>query len=152
VACNILLESSWWGLQLSNIPHLNQRFSHKVMGPQSCGSPNFGNTGTKWHLGACPIARHKVCYKGEGDGFPKFGLCWVLWVRVCLWLIRAPKCSNYALTNLLFGLCRHVWVIKLLVNLPNPIPELQHALLPPKCYESGSAPQLLLLLFSPSDS
>jgi hypothetical protein len=36
---------------------------------------------------------------------------------------------------LLFGLCRSVWVNKLLVNLPSPIPEFQHALLPPKCYE-----------------
>jgi hypothetical protein len=30
------------------------------------------------------------------------------------------KCFNYALTNLLFGLCRHVWVIDLLVILPSP--------------------------------
>jgi hypothetical protein len=27
-------------------PHLNQRFAHKVMGPQSRRSPNFGNFGT----------------------------------------------------------------------------------------------------------
>jgi hypothetical protein len=40
------------------------------------------------------------------------------------------KCSNYALTNLLFGLCRFVRVIDLLVILPNPILELQHAPLP----------------------
>ncbi len=32
------------------------------------------------------------------------------------------RCSNYALTNLLFGLCRSVWVIYLLVNLPSPHP------------------------------
>jgi len=31
------------------------------------------------------------------------------------------KCFNYALTNLLFGLCRSVWMIELLVNLPSPI-------------------------------
>jgi hypothetical protein len=30
------------------------------------------------------------------------------------------KCSNYALTNLLFGLCRSVRVIDFLVTLPNP--------------------------------
>jgi hypothetical protein len=36
-------------------------------------------------------------------------------------------------------------MIELLVNLPNYIPKLQHALLPPKCCEPGSAPQLLLL-------
>ncbi len=33
------------------------------------------------------------------------------------------KCSNYALTNLLFGLCKFVWVIDLLVTLPNPHPK-----------------------------
>jgi hypothetical protein len=32
------------------------------------------------------------------------------------------KCSNYALTNLLFGLCRSVRVIDLLVILPSPYP------------------------------
>jgi len=32
------------------------------------------------------------------------------------------KCSNYALTNLLFGLCRSMWVIDLLVTLPSPYP------------------------------
>jgi hypothetical protein len=33
------------------------------------------------------------------------------------------KFSNYALTNLLFGLCRFVWVIDLFVILPSPYPE-----------------------------
>jgi hypothetical protein len=36
---------------------------------------------------------------------------------------------------------------KLLIILPSPIPELQHAPLPPKCYELGSVPWLLALLF-----
>jgi hypothetical protein len=30
------------------------------------------------------------------------------------------KCYNYALTNLLFGLCRSMWIIDLLVIRPNP--------------------------------
>ncbi len=30
------------------------------------------------------------------------------------------KCCNYALTNLLFGLCKSLWVIDLLVSLPSP--------------------------------
>ncbi len=30
------------------------------------------------------------------------------------------KCSHYALTNLLFGLCRFVWIIEPLVALPSP--------------------------------
>ncbi len=52
----------------------------------------------------------------------KSELWWVLWVRVCLWFVCAPKCSNHALTNLMFSLCRSVWVIDLLVNLSNPHP------------------------------
>jgi hypothetical protein len=69
------------------------------------------------------------------------------------WLVCAPKCYNYALTNLLFDLCKFMWVIELLINIFSPIPELQHTLLPPKCYEPGSAPILLLLsLCSPLDS
>jgi hypothetical protein len=74
---------------------------------------------------------------------PKSEPWWALWVRGYPWLIRASKCSNYALTNLFFGLCRYVWVSEFLVNLPNPTPELQHAPFTPKCWEPGSAPQLL---------
>jgi len=84
---------------------------------------------------------------------PKSRPWWVLWVRVCPWFVCAPKCFNYTLTNLLFGLCRFVWVIELFINLPSPISELQHTLLPPKCCKLGSAPQLLLFpLSSPLDS
>jgi hypothetical protein len=46
------------------------------MGPQSHGSPNFGNFGTpiwesrdKSHLDVGFVERHKVYYKGEGGGF-----------------------------------------------------------------------------------
>ncbi len=31
----------------------------------------FGSPETKWHLGAGPVASHKVYYKGEGGGFPQ---------------------------------------------------------------------------------
>jgi hypothetical protein len=48
------------------------------MGPQSCGSPNFGNFGTftweswdKCHLGAGLVSMHRVYYKGEGGGLPQ---------------------------------------------------------------------------------
>jgi hypothetical protein len=93
--------------------------------------------------------------RGKVVASPKFGPWWVLrvlWVRVCPWFIRAQKCSNYAVTNVLFSLCRSVWVIDLLVNLPNPIPKLQHALLPSKCCEPRSVPQLPIPLSSPLDS
>ncbi len=31
----------------------------------------FESLGTKCHLGAGPMARHRVYYKGEGGGFPQ---------------------------------------------------------------------------------
>ncbi len=52
----------------------------------------------------------------------KLGSWWVLWVRVCLWLVHAPKCSNYALISLLFGLCKSVRIINPLIIHPNPHP------------------------------
>ncbi len=100
----------------------------------------FGSPRTKWHLGVGPVAKHKIYYKGEVVASPKSKSWWILGIRICSWFIRAPKCSNYALTNLLFDLYMSVWVIEMLVNLPNPIPKLQLALLPPKCCELGSAP------------
>jgi hypothetical protein len=100
---------------------------------------------TKWHLGALLWLGTKYTIRGKVVASPKSGPWWVLWVCVCMWLICAPKCSNYALTNLLIGFCRSVWMIKMLVNLPSPIPKLQHAPLPPKCYKPGSTPRLLHL-------
>jgi hypothetical protein len=29
------------------------------------------SVGTKWHLGAGPVAKHKVYYKGESGDFPR---------------------------------------------------------------------------------
>ncbi len=71
VLCHILLKSFRWGLQIFFKPHLNRRCAHKVMDPQSCGSPICGSPGTKWHLGASPMSQHRIYYKGEGGGFPQ---------------------------------------------------------------------------------
>jgi hypothetical protein len=123
-----------FSLDLISIEGLQAKlWAPKVMGVLAVGILGFplGSPRTKWHLGAGPVARHKVYYKGEVVASPKSGPWWVLWVRVCPWFVRAPKCSNYALINLLFGLCKPVWVSKFLVNLCSPILELQHALLPP---------------------
>jgi len=46
VACDIPLESFWRELKLCFKPHLNRRFTHKVMGPQSHQNPNCENFGT----------------------------------------------------------------------------------------------------------
>jgi hypothetical protein len=98
VACHIPLESFPWGLQLCFRPHLNWRSTHKIMGPQSCRSPNFENlgtptweSGTKWHLSASPGAKHIVYYKGEGGGFPQVQAVVNL---VNLWLPVARPCTK----------------------------------------------------------
>jgi hypothetical protein len=66
VVCDIPLESSRRGIQLYR-PHCNWRSAHKVMGPQSCRSPNLGNFWTpiwesrnKMPFACDPVERHKV--------------------------------------------------------------------------------------------
>jgi len=134
VACNIPLNFFWQGLQLCFRPHLNWRFAYKVMGPQSCGNLNFGKFWDS-HLGVLGqndiwvlvlLLGIKYTTRGKVVACFNFGpwwILWVLWICVCSWFIHAPKCFNYALTNLLFGLCRSVWVIESLVNLHSPHPE-----------------------------
>ncbi len=51
------------------------------------------------------------------------------------------RCSNYTLTNLLFGLCRSMWVIDLLVNLLSPHQSSSTPPLPLKCCKTRSAPK-----------
>jgi hypothetical protein len=46
VACNMPLESSWWGLKLSFRLHPNRRSAKEVIVPQSRGSFNFDDFGT----------------------------------------------------------------------------------------------------------
>jgi hypothetical protein len=102
----------------------------KLWAPKVVGVPTVGISGlplgspvTKWHWVLVPWLGTKYTIRGKVVASPKFGPWWVLWICVCPWLVRAPKCSNYALTNLLFGLCRSMWVIELLVNLLSPILE-----------------------------
>jgi hypothetical protein len=58
------------------------------------------------------MVRHKEYYKGEGGGFPpSLGhgeSCESMFARG---LFMHQKCSNYALTNLLFRLCKSMWII-----------------------------------------
>jgi hypothetical protein len=74
---------------------------------------------TTWHLGVGLVTKHIVYYKGEGGGFPQVRAV-MSFLNLCLPMHQ--RCSNYALTNLLFGLCKSVWVIKLIVNHHNPLP------------------------------
>jgi len=152
VVCHILLESSRWGLQICFRPHLNQKSAHKVMGPQSW-NPKLKES-QLWefwdsHLGVprqndiwvlVPLLSTKYIIRGKVVASSKSEPWWDLWVCVYLWFVRAPKCSNYALTNLLFGLWMSMWVIEMLVNLLSPILKLQHTPLPLKCFEPRNVP------------
>jgi hypothetical protein len=112
---------------------------------------SFGNLETKYHLDAGFVVSHRIYYKGQVSAFLKSEPWWVLWVRICRWLVLAPKAVQLCTNQLVVCFCASSceWVIKLLVILHSPISELQHALLPPKCYERGSMPRILVVpLFS----
>jgi len=117
MACDILLKSSWGGLQLCFRLHLNKRFRSKVMAPQSCGSLNLGNFGTptsesldKCHLDVGPMGSHKVYYKGEGGGFPQVWRVVNLVSLSCPWLVLAPKVFQLCINHFVLVLSRLVWV------------------------------------------
>jgi len=95
VACHIPLESLWKGIQLLFRPHANRRSTHKVMGPQSRGSPNCENFETPtWEFRGKMIfwvlvlmAKNRVYYKGEGGGFPQVRVV-VSLVSPCLHMVH----------------------------------------------------------------
>jgi hypothetical protein len=131
VACNILLESFQWGIQFCFRPHCNWRFAHKIMGPKIARVPTlgifrfpFGSPGTKCHLDVGLMERWKVYYKGEGDGFPKSRPWWVLWVRICLWFVLAPKVLQLCTNQLVVYFVQIRVSDEVLVILLSPIPDL----------------------------
>ncbi len=69
------------------------------------------------------MARHKKYYKGGKWWFPpslgRGEFCESMFI--CGSSMHR-RCSSYALTNFLFGLCKFVWIIELLVNLLSPHP------------------------------
>jgi hypothetical protein len=160
MVCHIPLESSQQGLQ-KNLDFISIVGLHtKLWAPKVTRVPTLGILGLPlgsfglrvlgqndiWVL--VPWLGIEYTIKGKVVASPKFGLWWILWIHGCPWLVHASKCSNYALTNLLLSLCKSLWVNELLVNLLSPIPELQHAPLPRKCYEPKNVPQLFFLLLS----
>jgi hypothetical protein len=128
VAYDISLERFWWrpfALDLISIKGLHTKlWAPKVERIPIVGISEFpfGSPRTKWHLGAGPVAMHKVYYKGEGGGFPQvwvvMSLCllvvslctkmlqlhtnqffvWFVQVYVsnwtCLWIFLVPSCSS----------------------------------------------------------
>jgi len=97
------------------------------------------------------VAKHKKYYKGEGDGFPpSSGRGEFYEFMFTHGLSMHQKCSNYALINLLFDLCKCVRVIDLFITFSSPHPRALTCPSTLKCCEPGSVPQFLILpLFSP---
>jgi hypothetical protein len=97
------------------------------MGFQSRKNPNYGNFETliwefwdKMTFGcwSCGHA-HNILWGGRWWLPPSLGhgeFCESVFAR---WSSLHQRCSNCALTNLWFGLCRFMWAIDLLVNLRN---------------------------------
>ncbi len=54
----------------------------------------------------------KYTIRGKVVASPKSGLCWVLWVWVCLWLVLAPKVLQLCTNHFVLVLCRSVWVVE----------------------------------------
>ncbi len=104
MACHIPLESSQQGynfaLDLTSIEGLHTKlWASKVVGVLVLGILGIGlpleSPETKWHLGAGPMAKHKVYYKGEGGGFPQVRAV-VNFVNPCLPMVR--PCTKSAST------------------------------------------------------
>jgi hypothetical protein len=89
-AFDIFLESFWQELQLCFGLHFDPRPACKVMGLQSCGSPNWCNFGTPtresqerkviWMWAPWPATEYTI--RGKVVASPKFGPWWVECVHV----------------------------------------------------------------------
>jgi hypothetical protein len=102
-----------FSLDLIAIGGLHRKlWAPKVMGVPTLGISGlpFGSLGTKCHLNVALVERHKVTIKGKVVVSPKSGLWWVLWIRVCLWLILAPKVPKLRTNQLV------VWFVHICVS------------------------------------
>jgi hypothetical protein len=109
VAWDIPLKSSWWGLQLCFKPHLNQRSTHKVMGPKVVGVPTLGISGLPfgslkqnviWMWALWRGTEYTI--RGKVVTSPKSRPCWILWVHVYPWFVLTPKLFQLCTNQLFF--------------------------------------------------
>ncbi len=96
---------------------------------------------TKCMLALWPGTKNTI--KGKVMASLKSGPWWILWIHVSS---VHQKCSNYALTNSVFGLCKSVWVIDLFVIFSSFHPGTPAWPFTPKCCERGKVSQLLIFL------
>jgi hypothetical protein len=105
VMCHILLESSWQELQLCLKPSYQLEVGREIYGPPKLRESQVWEFRDS-HLG---VPRQnaiwmwpswkgtKYTIRGKVVASPKSGPWWVLWVRVCPWLVLALKvfkCTN----------------------------------------------------------
>jgi hypothetical protein len=60
-----------------------------------------------WMLVQWPVIEYTI--RGKVVVSPKSGLWWVLWVRVCPWLVLAPKMFQLCTNQLVFWFCASPW-------------------------------------------
>jgi len=84
----------------------------KLWAPKVVGVPivrisglPFESPGTKWHLGAGPMAKQKYTIRGKVVASPKFGSWWILWVRICPWFVLTPKVLQLCINQLVVWFC-----------------------------------------------
>jgi hypothetical protein len=146
-----------FSLNLTSIEGLHTKlWASKVAGVLILGISGISrlshwSLGIKWHLSDGPMARHIVYYKGGRWWLPPSlghdDSCESMFVHGSS---VHQRCSDYTLTNLLFGLCRSMWINDLLVNHSSPHLE---ATTGPSTLEvlwAKERAQLLLLLMSSS--
>jgi hypothetical protein len=98
----------------------------KVLISKISGLPTW-EAWDKMTFGYSFMVNHKEYYKGESGGFPP-SLSHVESCESCESCESEyahgssmhQKCSNYTLINLLFGLCRSMWIIDPFVVCPSP--------------------------------
>jgi hypothetical protein len=73
----------------------------KLWGPKVAKVPTLAISATKCHLDVGLVERHRIyTIRGKVVASPKFGLWWVLWVRVYPWLVLAPKVLQLCINQL----------------------------------------------------
>ncbi len=116
MACHIPLKNFAWTSPHSEVctqsygPPKSRKSQFRAFRDSHLGVPGQNDI---WVLAPWPGTNNTI--RGKVVASPKSKPWWVLWVHVCCGSSVHQKCSNYALTNLLFGLCRSVWVIEPLV-------------------------------------
>ncbi len=100
-------------------------------------------------MGVAPVVNHKEYYKGEGGGFPPIPCrgesCESVYAHGSS---MHQKCSNYVITSLLFGLCKSIWIINLLVTHLSPYPRtLAHPFYPRGVANKGTYPNSFFCCF-----